>query len=115
MDPARFDQISKLVATWRFSRRRAVRGLGAAGLAGALLGVRREQAAADCPDFTRCEFDCLSCEEIVQDIPLPGGPVGSCWDWGLLTCLPCHTTTDALRALCNQANPACRGQCWPRF
>ena len=115
MDAARFDRLSKRIAARGLSRRQTVRGLGAAGLAGVLLAVRHEPAAADCPDFTRCEFDCLTCNDIVPDFPLPGGPVGSCWDWGLLSCMPCSTTHDALRARCNQANSQCRGHCWPRF
>jgi hypothetical protein len=116
MDPNHFDEISKRFARRSLSRRHTLRGLGAAGLAGALFALRREHAAADCPDFTRCEFDCLTCEELgPPDFPLPGGPAGGCWDWGLLSCVPCHTTSDALRASCSQADPACRGHCWPRF
>lgn len=119
MDPTRFDQLSKRFALRRLSRRRAVQGLGAAGLAGGVLALRREHAAADCPDITRCEFDCNTCpwEMGVSDFPVPGGPYGTCWDWTSFSCLPCDPSKSwaALRTLCNQSNAGCQGHCWARF
>ena len=121
MDPVRFDQLSKRVATGRLSRRHAFRGLGAAGLAGALFGLRREPAAADCPDITTCYRGCLPeelseggwCNQITST-PMPGGPVGSCWSWDTLQCNPCSTTWDALHARCNTVG-FCHGLCKATF
>ena len=119
MDPARFDQMSKRFARSYPSRRHVLRMLGAAGLAGALLALRHEHAAADCPDITHCEFDCNTCplEMGVPNFPLPGGPVGMCWDWRSFSCLPCDTskTWGSLRAACNQANAGCQGYCEARL
>ncbi len=114
MDSARFDQMSKRFAARRLSRRRTLRGVGAIGIAGALLGLRREHAAADCPDLTYCRGRCLDfwCTEGFDPyFPMPGGPKGTCWDWGDLVCKPCGTTWDDLHALCNAADPRCDGQC----
>jgi hypothetical protein len=115
MDPARFDQLSKRFATGRLSRRRTLRQIGAAGVAAALLALRREPAAADCPDVSHCIGPCGP--NYLCDPPrfaLPGGPVGACWD-GFIGCNPCHTTWEALKAICNQANPRCRGECSATF
>jgi hypothetical protein len=114
MDPAHFDQLSRRLATGRRSRRHAVRGLGAAGLASALFGLRRRSAAADCPYLTDCRGRCIDfwCTEGFDPFfPIPGGPKGTCWDWGDLVCKPCGTTWDDLNALCNASDPRCEGKC----
>jgi hypothetical protein len=119
MDPARFDRIGKRLAHWRLSRRHTVRGLGAVGFAGVLFALRREPAAADCPDITMCTFDCNTCplEMGGPDFPVPGGAVGTCWDWGSFSCLPCDRSKswEGLRLACNQADARCQGYCEPRF
>lgn len=114
MDPVRFDHITKRFAARRLSRRYAIRGLGAAGLAGALFSVRREHAAADCPDISICSGPCGPSGGCNPRFALPGGPVGACWD-GFIGCNPCHTTWDALKAICNQANAQCGGECYASF
>jgi hypothetical protein len=109
MDPNRFDQLSKRVATGRFSRRRAVRGLGAAGVASTLFALRREPVAADCPDaWMHC------------DLPhqLGGytdegavGYSGQCWNWSTVSCELCPGASDAATRRCNETYPACGGRC----
>jgi hypothetical protein len=111
MDPARFDRLSKSLAT-HVSRRRAVRGLGAAGLAGAVLSQHRQDVAADCPDISGCCYGSGSpCFNIT------GGPYGACWNWDKMVCEPCSTTWAALNDICNKALPdLCRGgKCWAAF
>ena len=119
MDHDRFDRLSKRVAGWPLSRRRAVRALGAAGLAGSLFALRRGNAAADCPDITMCTFDCNTCplEMGLADFPVPGGSAGTCWDWGSFSCLPCDRSKswESLRVACNQTDARCAGYCEPRF
>lgn len=118
MAPARFDQFSKRLAT-HVSRRAAVQWLGAASLAGALLGRRQERAAADCADITSCYRTCLPEErdafgfcDVMQSSTFPGGPVGMCWSWEWPPgCHPCASARAALDAQCNQTYPWCRGQC----
>jgi hypothetical protein len=107
MNPARFDQFSKHVAT-RLSRRRAVRALGAAGLAGAVLSQHRQDAAADCPDAT------LTCSK--PDKTNPGGygsagVYGMCWNWTTFACELCPGVSDAATRNCNATWPECQGQC----
>ncbi len=116
MDPVRFDQLSKLIAMRRLSRRRAVRGLGSAGIAGAILGIRREQAAADCSDISICAYACggPAGTHDVCTFPIPGGARGACWGWDTLRCNPCHTTWAELNAVC-AASPHCGGQCTAYF
>jgi len=116
MDLARFDQISKRVATWRLSRRRAVRGLGAAATVGALLALRREEAAADCSDISICAYACGGPEGLhdVCTFPIPGGARGACWGWDTLRCNPCHTTWAELNALC-AGSALCGGRCTAYF
>ena len=113
MEPARFDQIAKRVAARRLSRRYAFRGLGAAGLAGGLLAVRREPVAADCPDISICSGPCGPSGGCNPRFSIPGGPYGACW--GFLSCNPCHKTWEELNALCNAANAQCRGECYASF
>ena len=114
MDPVRFDRLSMRLATRGLSRRQAVRGLSAIGIASALFALRREPAAADCPYLTHCRGRCLDfwCTQGFDPyFPLPNGPAGTCWDWGDLVCKPCGTTWDDLNALCNASNPRCEGKC----
>lgn len=112
MDPDRFDWLNRRVATWRFSRRQTLQGLGAAGLAGAVFRVRRESAAADCANLVSCRRFTEEDFSPGPAYPLPGGPVGACWDWNTFSCYPCATTTAALAASCNAAYPAeCGGKC----
>jgi hypothetical protein len=113
MDPVRFDLISKRLARRRLSRRLSLRGLVAAGGAVALFGLRREHAAADCPDLVYCrrwtEFS-----PGPNLGPIPGGPYGTCWNWSTFHCYPCSTTVADLAAKCNQAYPdGCQGHCSP--
>ena len=118
MDPDRFDRLSKHFAVRGFSRRQALRGFGATGLAGAIFGLRREPAAADCADMTWCYRGCLP-EELseggwcntISSGPMPGGPVGMCWNWSEFRCNPCSMTQDQLTARCNTYT-WCKGQCW---
>jgi hypothetical protein len=110
MDPVRFDRLSKRVAL-RVSRRRAVRGLGAAGIAGTFFALRRSSAAADCPDIY------LYC-----GIPSRGGnmnPIGAagtygqCWNWST-GCELCPGAREAAVRRCNETWPEkCNGQCIP--
>jgi hypothetical protein len=119
MDAGRFDRFCRRFAARGLSRRHALRGLGALGIASALVGLQRQPAAADCPDITFCEFDCNTCplEMGVPNFPLPGGPVGTCWDWRSFSCLPCDSSKSwaSLRLACNQANAGCNGYCEARF
>jgi hypothetical protein len=106
MDPVRFDQLSKRFALRRLSRRQTLRGFVAAGSAGALFSLRRDHAAADCPDIGRCTFLCDSNwgpNTETCSFAIPGGPYGSCWNLGGLWCQPCHTTWADLEALCSSA------------
>jgi hypothetical protein len=114
MDNDRFDRLSKRVAAWPLTRRRAVRALGAAGVAAALLGLQREHAAADCPDITVCGFACGEPVLGIQNLcmyDIPGGPYGMCWSWDTLKCDPCSTTRAELNALCNRRFRECAGGC----
>ena len=61
----------------------------------------------DCPDITNC-YAGLS-----QVGPFPGGPVGTCWSWSSVECLPCDgASIDALNQDCDLAYPdQCGGGC----
>jgi hypothetical protein len=118
MDPVRFDQLSKRLASTGLSRRRAVRGLSAAGLASALFALQRQPAAADCPDIITCWRGCLPQErsaggfcDAITHSGMPNGPVGSCWNWSEFKCNPCQGTWADLDALCNASYSWCGGQC----
>jgi hypothetical protein len=87
--------------------------LGGAGLASVLLGLRRQNAAADCADITTCIQRTCPPEEWCSSIltfPIPGGPYGMCWSWSEFTCNPCSTTMAELNAMCNWVD-GCNGQC----
>jgi hypothetical protein len=118
MDPVRFDQLSARLARRHLSRRHALRGLGAAGLASALFALRHQPAAADCRDIV---VSCRHYADSAGMLPGPvvgslGGPVGACWDWATLQCYPCHTSRDQYAAICNQTFPAaCDGMCFPNY
>ena len=114
MDPARFDRLSKCLTGWRLSRRRAVQGLAAAGVAGALAALGSEPAAADCADIAICAFACEGAFSPIglHDVctfKIPGGPHGACWSWDTFRCSPCSTPWDTLHALCAN-DPLCRGR-----
>lgn len=119
MRPERFDTLSRTfgrrLASRGMSRRVAIRGVGAATVATAAAVARHQPAAADCPDVSSCIGPCGPSYICTPPrFPLPGGPVGACWD-GFLGCNPCHVTWAELNARCNQANPACRGECTATF
>jgi hypothetical protein len=108
MDPVRFDQLSKRLAA-RCSRRRAAQALGAAGLAGAGLSQRRQDAAADCPNAS------LHCglphsQGGYQDMG-GVGHFGQCWDWSTFDCEMCPGTMDAAARRCNETYQDCLGRC----
>lgn len=64
----------------------------------------------DCPDTTYvCAKSTLTaCDEEI-------GPVGTCWNWLALNCLPCHCSEDMKE--CVEKNPKCCGHedepCYP--
>jgi hypothetical protein len=66
----------------------------------------------DCPDLLYCSNKLMGVGVCVN---LPGGPVGTCWNWSHLCCDPCFTSRDALADLCNSTYPACKGQCGARW
>jgi hypothetical protein len=104
MDPARFDQLSKRVAT-RLTRRGAVQTLGAAGLAGAVLSQHRQDAAADCPDaYLKCVLPNQGGEKILHSY-------GQCWNWSTFVCEPCPSSIEIATKRCNKVYPDCLGQC----
>ncbi|MFN8590084.1 MAG: hypothetical protein U0031_01400 [Thermomicrobiales bacterium] len=118
MDSFRFDRLCLRVAGKRLSRRRAVQTLGAAGLAGAALGLGHQQASADCADIRVCYGRACPAEnqgfcDTIFTAPIPGGPVGMCWSWDSWTCNPCNGQSWAdLTARCNMIS-GCYGQCKP--
>jgi hypothetical protein len=104
MDPVRFDQMSKRWAA-RLTRRRAVQALGAVGVAGTLLGVRQEHAAADCPDaYLKCVLPNQGGEKILHSY-------GQCWNWSTFVCEPCPSSIEIATKRCNKVYPDCLGQC----
>lgn len=64
----------------------------------------------DCPDQTYvCAKSTLTaCKKEI-------GPVGTCWNWLAINCLPCHCSEDM--QLCKDKNPSCCGKadepCYP--
>jgi hypothetical protein len=108
MDPVRFDQLSKHVAT-RLSRRSAVQWLGAGAAAGALLSVRQQQAAADCRDaWMHCGLPASGGGRYDQGA---AGYYGRCWNWSTFTCELCAGALDAASRACNETYPGCLGRC----
>jgi len=69
-----------------------------------------ELRVQDCPDTTYvCAKSMLTaCDEEI-------GPVGTCWNWLALNCLPCHCSEDMQE--CVDKNPKCCGHedepCYP--
>jgi hypothetical protein len=67
----------------------------------------------DCPDLTRCVvLDWVSGGSTQTDVgPLPGGPVGTCWEWLPPSCKPCNgQSLEHYADLCNEAySEACEG------
>jgi hypothetical protein len=112
MDPNRFDLLSKRFAVRGLSRRQTLQALGAAGLAGALFGLRREPAAADCPGLGVCVYTGPGQPDHGgNQMVLSTGFVGGCWDWAAARCKPCSTTWEALDAQCRQECWIWGGQC----
>lgn len=111
MDSADFDRFTKGFAT-NTTRRHAMRALGSVGLACALFAMRRQPAAADCPDIKVCCVDDLC----IKMFEIPVGPYGACWNWEALACTPCQSTWAQLNELCNKAMPEqCNGRCYANF
>ena len=67
----------------------------------------------DCPAAYNCYYSASFFDPIVNVGPIPGGPVGTCWDASTLNCLPCgRTGYSVFDQACNQAYPDCHGQCF---
>jgi hypothetical protein len=109
MDPVRFDQLSKRLAVG-ISRRRAVQALGAAGLAGTFFALRRQPAAADCPDRSAL---CMRPISENAEVSVNGAEVkyGQCWNWSRFVCEPCPGAIDVATKRCNETWTECQGQC----
>jgi hypothetical protein len=112
MDPARFDQLSKRVAT-RLTRRRVVRALGTAAVAGAVLSQRHQDAAADCPNAA------VTCGIITNPVDFlnvggygSAGEYAQCWNWSTLVCELCRDARSAAIKRCNATWPECQGRCY---
>ena len=118
MDPTTSDRITRLFATHRLSRRQAVTG-GGASLAAVALGASTAAHLFidDCPDMTRCYLGFRSGPPVG---PMPGGPVGLCWQWTpavlFWECRPCggedwtkydDMCTQAYPKECSQAAHGC--------
>ncbi len=116
MESVRFDALTRRLAG-RLTRRRMVQALGATALAAVASAERQRQASADCADITTCYGRACPpenqgfCGDVIIS-PIPGGPVGMCWNWSTFTCDPCSTTWEALTARCNMLS-GCYGQCKP--
>ena len=64
----------------------------------------------DCPDLTSCfapnPDNPMSVQYVVG--PLPVAPLGQCWNWNALACLPCTgATLDLYAGVCNREDPEC--------
>jgi hypothetical protein len=67
----------------------------------------------DCPAAYNCYYSASFFDPIVNVGPIPGGPVGTCWDGSSLNCLPCgRTGYSVFDYACNQAYADCHGQCF---
>ena len=54
----------------------------------------------DCPTIENCYAGFKSVG------PVPGAPIGTCWDWGQVSCQPCDgQSVESLADLCNQTYP----------
>ena len=70
----------------------------------------------DCPDLTSCfapnPDNPMSVQYVVG--PLPVAPLGQCWNWDALACLPCTgATLDFYAGVCNREYPECNDWCHP--
>jgi len=65
----------------------------------------------DCPAAYNCYYSASFFDPIASVGPIPGGPVGTCWDGDSLNCLPCgRTGYSVFDYACNQTYPDCHGQ-----
>ena len=54
----------------------------------------------DCPDIVNCYVGFGSVG------PVPGSPIGTCWDWSAVSCQPCDgQSIESLNDLCNTTYP----------
>ena len=71
---------------------------------------RIELKVQDCPDqsYVCAKSTLTACNNEI-------GPVGTCWNWLELNCIPCHCDSDM--KLCVEKNPTCCGHddepCYP--
>jgi hypothetical protein len=63
----------------------------------------------DCADASGCYT--RSGARLVYQGEIPGGPYGRCFDWTDWQCYPCGIDDATLDQLCNDAYPACEGNC----
>ena len=67
----------------------------------------------DCPDMTWCNGVDATRDNNTRSMgPVPGGPIGTCWNGDTWECWPCngHDPQDYYDA-CNQTYPACNVTC----
>lgn len=60
----------------------------------------------DCPDIVNCYLGPVSVG------PVPGGPIGTCWKWSSIACLPCDgRSIERINASCNAKYSTCDNLC----
>ena len=73
----------------------------------------------DCKDLVGCH-NCPRCgyfDDVLNPVdwyvgPIPGGPIGQCWNWSSVGCQPCRNDQAYYNDVCNRAYPeACQGTC----
>ena len=71
----------------------------------------------DCPDLNSCNGLDYTRDNHTRTMgPIPGGPVGTCWDIDRLECRPCNgAETQFYYDLCNQRVEGCNRTCQAQY